>query len=350
MQAPARPGRLGCCWAGAQHSRHPCINAWASPERPRGRLLIPFRSLEVSGEDQGPSRCRRHVAARAAWHGAGAGRRLAGLGAGGWPAHRCSLRWSGKRSLQRGASPGGPQGGLPAGCGASRGAQQGRYSPISSTCAPSLSADGRGGLPRPHAGPPGQHAGQAAAQRPARGEWCSRVLARCRDGWRPAGGGRRREASAGRPARCAAASSRTGSSRGSLSWNTIRHRWLSKNKGRRLAAPGSRRMSPSGCPPRAAASPCSFLPPPAWPGFAVLQVCVRCEEINISGGMVRQKAKYERFLRKRSVSNPRHGAVKFRCAHPPAACLTHPHCAASCMQPKLAACPSVCCCCLCCLP
>ncbi|KDD76284.1 hypothetical protein H632_c285p2 [Helicosporidium sp. ATCC 50920] len=41
-------------------------------------------------------------------------------------------------------------------------------------------------------------------------------------------------------------------------------------------------------------------------------VALRCEEINMSGGMVRQKAKYERFLRKRSVSNPRHGAVKFR--------------------------------------
>lgn len=39
---------------------------------------------------------------------------------------------------------------------------------------------------------------------------------------------------------------------------------------------------------------------------------MRCEEITISGGMVRQKAKYERFLNKRSVSNPRHGAVKFR--------------------------------------
>lgn len=41
-------------------------------------------------------------------------------------------------------------------------------------------------------------------------------------------------------------------------------------------------------------------------------VAVRCEEINISGGMVRQKAKFERFLRKRSVSNPKRGAVKFR--------------------------------------
>ena len=92
---------------------------------PAGACSSLFRSLEVSGEDQGPSRCRRHVAARAAWHGAGAGRRLAGLGAGGWPAHRCSLRWSGKRSLQRGASPGGPQGALPAGCGASWGTQGG---------------------------------------------------------------------------------------------------------------------------------------------------------------------------------------------------------------------------------
>ena len=41
-------------------------------------------------------------------------------------------------------------------------------------------------------------------------------------------------------------------------------------------------------------------------------VCVRCEDIQISGGMVRQKAKYERFLNKRSVTNPRRGAVKFR--------------------------------------
>eukprot|EP00887_Chlorella_sp_A99_P000804 scaffold5.g804.t1 len=41
-------------------------------------------------------------------------------------------------------------------------------------------------------------------------------------------------------------------------------------------------------------------------------VAVRTEEIVISGGMVRQKAKYERFLNKRNVSNPRRGAVKFR--------------------------------------
>lgn len=41
-------------------------------------------------------------------------------------------------------------------------------------------------------------------------------------------------------------------------------------------------------------------------------VCVRCEEINISGGMVRQKMKYERFLNKRMVTNPRRAAYKFR--------------------------------------
>lgn len=34
------------------------------------------------------------------------------------------------------------------------------------------------------------------------------------------------------------------------------------------------------------------------------QVAVSCENITLSGGMVRQKAKYERFLNKRSVSNP----------------------------------------------
>jgi hypothetical protein len=79
---------------------------------PAGACSSLFRSLEVSGEDQGPSRCRRHVAARAAWHGAGAGRRLAGLGAGGWPAHRCGSRWSGpgepSAGCQPGRTPGGP--------------------------------------------------------------------------------------------------------------------------------------------------------------------------------------------------------------------------------------------------
>lgn len=41
-------------------------------------------------------------------------------------------------------------------------------------------------------------------------------------------------------------------------------------------------------------------------------VCVRAEEINISGGMVRQKMKYERFLNKRMNTNPRRAAYKFR--------------------------------------
>ena len=43
-----------------------------------------------------------------------------------------------------------------------------------------------------------------------------------------------------------------------------------------------------------------------------LQVMVRCEEITISGGLVRQKMKYERFLRKRMNTNPRRGPFHFR--------------------------------------
>jgi hypothetical protein len=129
--------------------------------------------------------------------------------------------------------------------------------------------------------------------------------------------------------------------------STIRHRLFSKNKRRRLEAPGSR------CASSPAARRCFTLPCAPGPPLAVLQVCVRCEEINISGGMVRQKAKYERFLRKRSVSNPRHGAVKFRCAHTmdnDSSNLTSSACTA-----QLPACsthlPSVCCCCcLCRLP
>ena len=39
---------------------------------------------------------------------------------------------------------------------------------------------------------------------------------------------------------------------------------------------------------------------------------VRAEEITISGGLVRQKMKYERFLRKRMNSNPRKGPYHFR--------------------------------------
>lgn len=43
------------------------------------------------------------------------------------------------------------------------------------------------------------------------------------------------------------------------------------------------------------------------------QVVVRAEEISISGGLVRQKMKYERFLRKKHNTNPqRAGAWHYR--------------------------------------
>ncbi|KAJ6290013.1 hypothetical protein OIU78_025849 [Salix suchowensis] len=41
-------------------------------------------------------------------------------------------------------------------------------------------------------------------------------------------------------------------------------------------------------------------------------VVVRCEEICISGGLVRQKMKYLRFLRKRMNTKPSHGPIHFR--------------------------------------
>ena len=50
---------------------------------------------------------------------------------------------------------------------------------------------------------------------------------------------------------------------------------------------------------------------PAEAGARV-QVIVRCEEINISGGLVRQKAKYERFLRKRMLTAPTKGPIHYR--------------------------------------
>lgn len=43
-----------------------------------------------------------------------------------------------------------------------------------------------------------------------------------------------------------------------------------------------------------------------------MQVVVRTEEICISGGLVRQKMKYERFLRKRMNTQPSHGPIHFR--------------------------------------
>ena len=41
-------------------------------------------------------------------------------------------------------------------------------------------------------------------------------------------------------------------------------------------------------------------------------VVVRCEEMCISGGLVRQKMKYLRFLRKRMNTKPSHGPIHFR--------------------------------------
>ena len=42
------------------------------------------------------------------------------------------------------------------------------------------------------------------------------------------------------------------------------------------------------------------------------QVCVRAEEVTISGGIVRQQAKYDRYLQKRCVTNPSRGPYHFR--------------------------------------
>lgn len=42
------------------------------------------------------------------------------------------------------------------------------------------------------------------------------------------------------------------------------------------------------------------------------QVVVRCEEIAASGGLVRQKMKYLRFLRKRMNTKPDKGPYHFR--------------------------------------
>lgn len=49
-----------------------------------------------------------------------------------------------------------------------------------------------------------------------------------------------------------------------------------------------------------------FSPPPSF------KVAVRCEDIAISGGLVRQKMKYERFLRKRMNTQPKKGPIHFR--------------------------------------
>eukprot|EP01025_Chloroclados_australasicus_P033638 TRINITY_DN3434_c0_g1_i1.p2 TRINITY_DN3434_c0_g1~~TRINITY_DN3434_c0_g1_i1.p2 ORF type:complete len:203 (-),score=15.81 TRINITY_DN3434_c0_g1_i1:257-826(-) len=41
-------------------------------------------------------------------------------------------------------------------------------------------------------------------------------------------------------------------------------------------------------------------------------VCVRCEEITLSGGIVRQKMKFHRFLRKRTLTQPAQGPFHYR--------------------------------------
>ena len=43
-----------------------------------------------------------------------------------------------------------------------------------------------------------------------------------------------------------------------------------------------------------------------------LQVVVRAEELCLSGGLVRQKMKYLRFLRKRMNTKPSKGPIHFR--------------------------------------
>eukprot|EP00803_Ostreobium_quekettii_P003297 evm.model.scf_465EXC.6 EVM.evm.TU.scf_465EXC.6 scf_465EXC:68786-69543(-) len=46
------------------------------------------------------------------------------------------------------------------------------------------------------------------------------------------------------------------------------------------------------------------------PAFA--GTCVRCEEIQISGGLTRQKMKFERFLKKRMNTKPSRGPIHYR--------------------------------------
>ena len=41
-------------------------------------------------------------------------------------------------------------------------------------------------------------------------------------------------------------------------------------------------------------------------------VVVRCEAIHVSGSLLRNKQKYFRFLRKRTLTNPKHGPIHFR--------------------------------------
>ena len=63
----------------------------------------------------------------------------------------------------------------------------------------------------------------------------------------------------------------------------------------------------------AAASACVAAAYPRPPPSPAWQVVVRCEEITISGGLVRQRMKYSRFLQKKHNTNPtRAGPWHFR--------------------------------------
>ena len=57
-----------------------------------------------------------------------------------------------------------------------------------------------------------------------------------------------------------------------------------------------------------------YLDLPAYKSLLLLvaQIVVRTEAICISGGIVRQKMKYERFLRKRMNTQPKKGPIHFR--------------------------------------
>jgi len=119
-------------------------------------------------------------------------------------------------------------------------------------------ADGCGRCVQPHAGPPGLGGGKAAAERPA---------------------------DCARPPQLACAGAAYAPLAPRLRWEVP------------VSTP---------CTERSAASPRCRL----W--HAAAQVIVRAEEITISGGLVRQKMKYERFLRKRMNSNPQKGPFHFR--------------------------------------
>lgn len=83
--------------------------------------------------------------------------------------------------------------------------------------------------------------------------------------------------------------------------------------GQHIVSPGGWQLQLGyGCEgPGLQVQPCTAASSPGL-GAAVAQVLVRCEEICISGGLVRQKMKYDRFLRKRMNTNPTRGPFHFR--------------------------------------